>query len=182
MSEEPTAPPPAPELPPPAFDGPPPVAPAPGGVPAAPKKQPGRWRLFLVLGAIVVFLGVVLFAVRNNAEVDDLKVGDCFTIPDGTTVKTVEKLPCTQTHNAEVVFVGDYTGTTYPISLSLQSFARDNCLPASDAYVGRSVDDDPALSIGYFSPTRDSWDAGDRTISCYLSQPDESAMTESLKK
>jgi hypothetical protein len=159
-------------------DGPPP------GSIAQPttRRQPGRWRLVLVLGAIVVFLGVVLFAVRNNADVNDLKVGDCFTIPDGTTVKTVEKHPCTETHNAEVIFVGDYTGSTYPVSISLDSFAQDNCVPAAESYVGRSIDDDPALSIGYFSPTQDSWDAGDRTISCYLSQPDDRPMTESLKK
>ncbi len=184
-------------------DGPPPpAAPPVGEPPAAPPwpaqgapvaatgpgpaqpaaKRPGRLRAIFVIVAIVAVLGVILFAVRNNVDANDLKVGDCFTIPDGTTVQTVEKHPCTETHNAEVVFVGEYSGDTFPISLSLESYVRDNCVPASESYVGRSIDDDPALSIGYFSPSQDSWNSGDRTVSCYVAQPDERDMTESLKQ
>ena len=80
----------------------------------------------MLIGAIVVFLGVVLFLVRNNVNADDLAVGDCFNIPNGTTISTVEKQPCTETHNAEVIFIGEYTGDTYPISLSLDSYLQDN--------------------------------------------------------
>jgi hypothetical protein len=36
--------------------------------------------------------------------------------------------------------------------------------------------------MGYFHPTRDSWNAGDRTITCYVSQPGEAPMSQSLKK
>ena len=148
--------------------------------PAAPAKA-GRARTFLVIGGIVVFLAVVLFVVRNNASADDLKVGDCFNIPNGTSISTVEKQPCTESHNAEVIFVGEYTGETYPISLSLDSFIEDNCIPAFESYVGRAFDSEPELAIAYFYPNRDGWDSGDRTITCYVSQPDESPMTESLK-
>ena len=103
-------------------------------------------------------------------------------IPDGTTIQTVERQPCTESHNAEVIFVGDYTeGTTYPISLTLDRFIESVCVPAFETYLGRSFDSDPELSIGYFYPSRDGWDDGDRTITCYVAQPDESPMTESLK-
>jgi hypothetical protein len=155
-------------------------SPEPPGSSPAPAK-PGRGRTIVVIGVIVVFLAVVLFVVRNNAAVDDLAVGDCFNIPDGVTISTVEKHPCTEGHNAEVVFVGEYTGDTYPISLSLDSFVEDNCVPAFESYVGRAIDSEPELSLGYFHPTRDGWDSGDKTISCYISQPDNSPMTESLK-
>jgi hypothetical protein len=155
-------------------------SPEPTGSSAAPAK-PGRGRTIVVIGVIVAFLAIVLFVVRNNVSADDLKVGECFTIPDGVTIQTVEKHPCNESHNAEVIFVGEHTGTTYPISLSLDSFIEDNCVPAFETYVGRPIDSDPELTLGYFHPTRDGWDGGDRTISCYIAQPDESQMTESLK-
>ena len=154
----------------------------PGGEPptsAAPK--PGGRRAVIIVGAIVVFLAVVLFVVRNNVSADDLAVGDCFNTPNGTTIQTVEKHPCNESHNAEVIFVGEYSGDSYPISLSLDSYIDDSCVPAFESYVGRSLDSDPELSISYFYPTRDGWDSGDRTVTCYVTQPDESPMTESLK-
>ncbi|HEX7222637.1 MAG TPA: septum formation family protein [Candidatus Limnocylindrales bacterium] len=147
---------------------------------ATARKSGGRGAVIIV-GVIVAFLAIVLFIVRNNVAADDLAVGDCFNIPTATSIQTVEKQPCTESHNAEVIFVGDHDGTTYPISLTLDSYIEDNCVPAFETYVGRSIDSDPELSVGYFYPSRDGWDDGDRTITCYISQPDESPMTESLK-
>jgi hypothetical protein len=158
-----------------------PAAPADPAV-ATPAKQPGRLRPVIIVVAIVAFLAIVLFAVRNNVAADDLKVGDCFNVPNGTTVQTVETRPCTEGHNAEVIFVGDYDGATYPISLSLDSFVEDSCVPAFASYVGRAIDSEPELSVGYFHPTREGWDGGDRSITCYISQPDEAQMTESLRQ
>jgi hypothetical protein len=155
---------------------------APNAAPdAAAVPKQGRLRSIIVIAVIVAFLGIVLFLVRNNVSADDLKVGDCFTLPNGTTVETVEKHPCTETHNAEVIYAGEYTGESYPIAISLDSFIEDNCIPAFESYVGRGYDTDPELSIGYFHPTQDGWDSGDKTITCYIAQPDESEMTESLK-
>jgi hypothetical protein len=164
----------------PESQAPPPPSTEPPGSGPAPA-QPGRTRTIVVIGVIVAFLAIVLFVVRNNVSADDLAVGDCFNLPDGVTVQTVEKHPCNESHNAEVIFVGDYTGETYPIALSLDSFIEASCVPAFEAYVGRAIDSEPELSLGYFHPTREGWDAGDKTISCYISQPDEGPMTESLK-
>ena len=165
-----------------------PVQPAGGGPPsgeppspAVTAKQPGRWRPVVIIGVIVAFLAIVLFAVRNNVEAADLKVGDCFDIPTGATVKTVEHHPCNESHSAEVILVSEYTGTTYPISLSLDSFVETTCVPAFTTYVGKEIDSDADHSIGYFYPTRDGWSSGDRTITCYVARTDEGKMTESVK-
>jgi hypothetical protein len=154
-------------------------APAPWTAPEAPK--PSRGRTFLIIGAIVVFLAVVLFVVRNSAAADDLKVGECFDVPTQSTIDTVTKHPCNESHGAEVIFVGEYSGDTYPISLNLDSYIEESCVPAFEAYVGQNIDSQAALSIGYFYPSRDSWDSGDRTITCYALHTDESPMTESVK-
>jgi putative regulator of septum formation len=160
-----------------------PVPPA-GYVPpvAPPPKKKSRLRPVIIIGAILVFIGVALYATRNNVEANDLKVGDCFVIPSGDTVKTVEAHPCTESHNAEVTFVGDFAGDTYPISISLDNYVSDNCVATTETYVGRSLDADPALYIGYFSPTQKSWEGGDRSITCYVALEDESMTTSSLKK
>jgi hypothetical protein len=155
---------------------------APTPEPAKPASTKGRWRPIVIVGAIVVFLAVVLFAVRNNVQANDLVVGDCFTLPESSEVSTVEKQPCTESHDAEVVFVGDYPTGPYPLSFGLESFVGDNCVPASEAYVGRSLDDEPALSIGYLSPTLDGWNNGDQSVTCYLLMADESKSTQSLKQ
>lgn len=165
--------PPAAEAPAQPPDAPPPAAPAPA-------KRGGKGAIIIV-GILIAFIAIVLFIVRNNVAADDLAVGDCFNIPNGTSIQTVEKHPCNESHNAEVIFVGEYTGDSYPISLSLDSYIEDTCVPAYESYVGRSIDSDPELSLGYFYPSRDGWDSGDKTITCYISQPDESPMTESLK-
>jgi hypothetical protein len=156
----------------------PPIGWAPSSTPPA---KSGRWRPVVIVGVLVAIIAIVLFAVQNNVAADDLKVGDCFNIPNGTTISTVEKHPCTESHNAEVIFAGDYTGSSFPISLSLDSFIDEQCVPAFESYVGRSIDSQPELSVGYFHPTREGWDSGDRTITCYVSQPGDSQMTESLK-
>jgi hypothetical protein len=150
--------------------------------PAASGKQPGRWRPIVIIGGIAIFLAVVLFAVRNNVSADDLKVGDCFNIPTATEIQTVESHPCTESHTGEVILVAEYTeaGSTYPI-LGFDSFVETACTPAFATYVGRAIDSEPELSIGYFYPTRDGWSNDDRTITCYVAQPDESEMTQSVK-
>ena len=118
---------------------------APKPRPAA--KKPGGRGALIIVGLLVVFLAVVLFVVRNNVAAGDLKVGDCFDIPNGTTVRTVQSRPCAQSHNAEVIFVGEYDGATYPISLSLDSYVKATCLPAFESYVGRGINTEPKLAV-----------------------------------
>ena len=157
------------------------VADAPGNQAAPTTGKRGGRGAIIIVAVLVAFLAIVLFLVRNNVEADKLAVGDCFTIPSGTTVQTVEKHACNESHNAEVIFVGPYDGASYPISLSLDSFIETNCYPAFETYVGREVDSEPELSIGYFYPSRDGWEDGDRAITCYVAQPNEGPMTESIR-
>ena len=160
------------------------AAPAPWQPPVEPTaaaKPRGRGRTILIVGAIVVFLAVVLYVVRNQASADDLKVGECFDVPTQTTIDTVEKHACNESHGAEVIFVGEYSGDTYPISPSLDSYIEESCVPAFESYVGQDIDSQAELSIGYFYPSRDSWDSGDRTVTCYIVNTDASPMTQSVK-
>jgi hypothetical protein len=198
LSDQPTppsGPPPFPVQEPSTQDEPPPPAPPtaaeiqvaqlqatapPPGQPA-PAKRKGRRRSIVILAVLVVFIGVVLYVARNNVQANDLKVGDCFNVPTDATFQTVEKHPCNESHTGEVIFVGEYSGATYPISPDMDSYVSDQCVPAYEAYVGRAYDSEPQLDIGYMQPTQDGWNSGDRTVTCYITQPDDSPMTESVK-
>ena len=173
--EETTAPAPAPD-----ESTTPAPAPPPGSV-AGTGKPAGSRRPVIIVGLIVAFLAVVLFIVKNNVSADDLKVGTCFNIPDGTSISTVEQHSCTESHNGEVFFVGEYDGESFPISISLDSYIDDNCVPAFGSYVGTAFEDAADLTIGYFHPNRDGWDDGERTITCYVARTDQGAMTQSLQ-
>lgn len=188
-----------PASPPPADTWGAPSVPPPGGVPAGgwtpgtplkPASAPraARIRAFIILGVILV---IIVAAVAINAlgpsAVGDLKVGDCFDVPTGLgeadTVDTVQHHPCTQSHTAEVIFVGDYTGGTdvYPATTDFDTFVGNTCGPAFETYVGTSLDADPDLSIGYFYPLADSWSNGERSVTCYAERTDETPMSSSIK-
>jgi hypothetical protein len=167
---------------------PPGVAPyvSPEAPPTTPPAPAGRtftgWRALLIIGVILLPLAAILWVVKDNAAAGDLKVGDCFDVPEKSSVSTVTHHPCTEAHTGEVFLVADYTeGTAYPISLSLDRFIRTTCAPAFEAYVGQDVDSHPDLTIGYFYPSRDGWTNGDRGITCYATREDSGQMTTSVK-
>jgi hypothetical protein len=134
----------------------------------------------IALVAIGVFLAVVLFLVRNNQAADDIAIGTCFNVPATATIQTVEKQGCTDSHDAEVIHVAEYGESTYPISLTIDRFVSDSCVPAFQAYVGKALEDS-GLTLGYFYPSRDSWDSGDRTVTCYAAREDGAKLTKSVK-
>jgi hypothetical protein len=150
--------------------------------PPPPAKPASRLRTFLVFGVIAVFLGVVLYVVRNNVSADDLAIGQCFNVPDRSEdISTVEKFECTEAHDAEVFHIAEMTGDSYPITLAFRNFVDESCIPAFATYVGRTYEDAEELDVGFFYPNGDGWDSGDRTVTCYIVRVDEAPMTQSVK-
>ncbi|HXG27142.1 MAG TPA: septum formation family protein [Candidatus Binatia bacterium] len=157
-----------------------PPPPPPPATPTATGKD--RLRLGLILGGIVVFLVVALFAALNNEYADQLAIGQCFNEPSGTEdISTVEKRDCTQEHDAEVFFVGQMTGDTYPIELAFDNFVEANCLPAFEVYIGVPYADAPDHDVGWFYPNENGWEDGKRTVTCYIFRVDHAKMTQSVK-
>lgn len=147
-----------------------------------PAAKPGRLRALLPIIVIGAILAVVLYAVRNNADAGSLAVGTCFDRPTaGQDFSTVEKSECTEAHDAEVILVAEYTGETFPISLTLDRYIDETCLPAALSYTGKPAEELGDYQLGLFSPNRDGWDDGERTFTCYLLRADEGKITQSLK-
>jgi hypothetical protein len=149
--------------------------------PPPPVKQPGKMRTYVSIGVLVVILAGVLYAVRNSQDAGALAIGTCFDVPSADDFSTVEKHECTEAHDAEVIHVGELTGDSYPITLTLDNYIGDMCVPAAETYTGRAAETIEDPELGYFSPTRDAWDDGERTITCYLYDVNEAKLTKSVK-
>ena len=161
---------------------------APGTLPtpgdkAPPPLIPGRGRALLAGGFLVSLLLILLFVIKDNETTVNLKVGDCFDIPTSSTVRNVTQHSCTDAHTGEVFLVTTYTGTetSQPSTVTIDQFVTSTCDPAVKGYVGKALTDLPDLVIGYFYPSADAWDHGDRTVTCYVARADEAPMATSLR-
>ena len=164
----------------------PPAPPAPPAAPpAAPAaaNPPSKMRTYITFGVIAVIVAVLAFFVSQNQSAGDLAVGQCFDEPaNATGITTVVKHACTEAHDAEVFHVVEYTeGDAFPISLSVDSFIDDTCVPAFETYVGEPFDTATEYDLGYFYPDRESWEDGDRTFTCYVMRVDDAKLTQTVK-
>jgi Septum formation len=138
------------------------------------------------IGIVVALIAVGLILrpfISGNAS--QLNVGDCFDIPTGATdtIKDVQHHPCTDAHDAEVVFTGNYpSASSYPTDPEFQQYFTDNCLPAYTAYTGVDILTTSDMDMGYFAPTSEGWSKGDRKITCYGNKIGQSKMSASIKK
>jgi hypothetical protein len=166
-----------------AGPGPTPGAPAEPPVPPAPRRGFAWTSIAIRVGIIAaIAIGFLVFRDRLTGAAADLRVGDCFDVPgDVTEVDEVQHRPCSEAHDAEVVFVANYSGTSYPVISGFDDYVVDNCIPAFEAYVGRSFEAATELDLSYFFPTLEGWGDGDREITCYLVSIDESKLARSMK-
>jgi hypothetical protein len=135
-----------------------------------------------IIGAIVV--GGLVLRDRLTGDATDLRVGDCFDEPANTAteISEVQHQPCTEPHDGEVMFVGEYPNqTTCPGQEAFTNYIRTNCLPAFESYVGRDYESDTELDIGWLYPTAEGWPRGDHEISCYVFRLDDTKLTQSVK-
>jgi hypothetical protein len=139
------------------------------------------------LGGIAVIL-VAGFLIQQyvSKNAGDLAVGDCFDLPATSSgiIEDVDPNPCTDAHDAEVVFVGDYSPATdaYPSESELTDFETDRCITAFNTYTGLDFNLDELYGMGTLEPTTEGWGNGDHEITCYLHRLDASKLTSSLKK
>ena len=148
-------------------------------------------RGILVRLAIVAVIGVGAFLLRDriSGSASSLAVGDCFDVPTEATIRDVQHHPCTEPHDAEVVYVGDHPAPDDAAPLTdegLQEFVMNTCGGAMIAYVGglQSLETNNELQdldLGVIYPSDEDWNGGERKIACYLHSVDGSQLTKSYK-
>ena len=105
----------------------------------------------------------------GEADVMDVGVGDCLPDSGGTgTISSMEVVPCSETHSAEVYFSYQVPGDTFPGDFSQVS--EQQCTPAFQEFVGMPYDQS-ALVYTTLEPTAESWQAGDRELLCIIADP-----------
>ena len=75
------------------------------------------------------------------------------------------------------------SGAAYPPSTEFQDLVSDECLPALEAYTGRSYPEVYAagLDVSFLYPSSASWTDNDREVTCFLVKVDGSKMTGSVR-
>ena len=104
----------------------------------------------------------------GQLDVTQLKVGDCFNAPSGTDgVTTVQAIPCTQAHDAQVYAEPAISESTYPSDTTLQSEGKTACnASTATASVSSSTPSDVTAEIFY--PEETAFDDGTKNFSCAL--------------
>lgn len=164
--------------------------------PPPPTKRPW-WRrgVVLIRGGIAVVIVVSIIvgwlgsarrddsgaiASGGTLSVTDLRIGDCFDDPGEDEINEVAAIPCNEPHDFEVFHITQLTNPVYPTDDQLISAVETQCLPVFQTYVGIAYADSQ-LDINWVSPTRGSWDEGDRTMSCFALNTDGSKLTASVQ-
>lgn len=138
-----------------------------------------------VIGAIII--GAIVLRPFLSGNAGNLQVGDCFDEPATTeeTIDDVQHRPCTDPHDAEVVFVGDYTpdSETYPTDEEFQTFFESTCTGAFNSFTGLDFITDTTYDMSAYTPTVEGWtDDDDRKVICYAIRLDGAQLTSSIKK
>ncbi|MDQ1036378.1 hypothetical protein QFZ75_002794 [Streptomyces sp. V3I8] len=122
----------------------------------------------------------------EGGSVFSVDTGECFDTRGDSLegmAYDVDTVPCEGEHDAEVFAAFEMADGAYPGDDAVVEAADGKCYTLQYAYAMDSwaVPDD--VDVYYFTPTRDSWDFGDREISCLFGNVDEKAgLTGSLRQ
>jgi hypothetical protein len=143
-----------------------------------------RWVLRIAI-LVAIAGGGYLFRDRLSSSPTELAVGDCFDVPTvKTSVKDVQHHPCTESHGGEV-----FARVTHPAAkgepplpeAALFAYLGSTCGSLFTDFVGPVAAGIGQLDAGAFYPPDDGWNAGDRSITCYVYRVDGQPMTGSVK-
>ena len=117
-------------------------------------------------------------AVATQGSVDalDVAVGDCVNDPEGidseegAVFESIEAVPCDQPHDNEIYHQFDLPEGDWPGEDALFEQAGQGCEAEFAAFVGLGYDES-ALDIAPITPVEESWDQGDREVSCAVYDP-----------
>jgi hypothetical protein len=159
-------------------------------LPAAPPLLVG---VGLLVAGVVVYLqddrtggptatGAVLPSSRE-VSADALEVGDCVnddTLRGEGPVETVDVVPCRQPHDLEVYANVTVPGNEFLGDQALEKFADRSCVAHFKDYVGIPFRDSE-FNYFIYVPSEDSWNEGDRLVTCGVVDPDLEKLTGSAR-
>ncbi|MFI1709726.1 DUF4190 domain-containing protein [Streptomyces griseoruber] len=165
------------------------------------RKRGERGRGMAIAGAVVSSLGLALWALSLSTNVASefwegvkegargssyaLAAGDCFDVPGrgfDQDVYDVDEVPCADPHEGEVFGTIPLSGDDYPGDGYVTDQAEDTCWTLQDAYAMDPWALGDEVDVYYLTPTAESWEWGDREITCVFAHTDETGtLTGSLR-
>lgn len=109
-----------------------------------------------------------------------LSVGACVQIPTSTSAYSLETVSCSRPHQAEVFALPTIGGSEFPEAAQLELEARRECEKDFTPYVGSGVEDS-ALDLIWMTPSRESWERGDRQIVCLAAANGDQTLRGSVR-
>ena len=112
----------------------------------------------------------------------DLKVGDCFDIPDDANGNALLFSTCDVLHTYEAYSIETMPGdSTFPGEGAVSDYAETTCLDAFQAYVGKSYATS-FYGVYYITPSKETWEGvNDREVLCLVYPYDGTQSTGSAK-
>ncbi|RRD29042.1 septum formation family protein [Actinomyces bowdenii] len=113
----------------------------------------------------------------------DISVGQCIKDlgESSDQVGQVTVVDCSEPHLYEVYAEVELNADQLPDQATIESEAESACLGTGFSdYVGVAYEESE-YGTTYLSPSQDTWDAGDRKVSCLITSSDGSELTGSAK-
>jgi hypothetical protein len=109
-------------------------------------------------------------------------VGDCLNDASvNGEVSTVPIVDCSTPHDSEAYFSDSLAEGDFPGDDAVKQGAETICGPAFADFVGAPYQQDAGYDYSYYTPTLDSWNAGDREVMCVAFDPTGAQVTGTLK-
>jgi len=133
----------------------------------------------LLVGAAAVLAGcsggspeVDVTATPDTAvDAVDLQAGMCILDESSaSTVTSVEVVPCTKQHDAEVFATILLADGAFPGGDAISKAAIDQCAVQFANFVGVAFANS-VLTYEYYAPSETTWNAGDREVLCLIRDP-----------
>ncbi|GLF94439.1 DUF4190 domain-containing protein [Streptomyces yaizuensis] len=119
----------------------------------------------------------------------ELREGQCFNLPgdgpmDEAYSSSVEVVPCVERHEAEVTGTFRLMGyDRFPGDDWIEPLAEQRCEEINGMYARDEwLVLDRGLELYYYSPTKESWELGDSTVTCTLATSDGKRNAGSVKR
>ncbi|WP_333737381.1 DUF4190 domain-containing protein [Streptomyces sp. IBSBF 2806] len=167
------------------------------------RKRGERGKGMAVAGSILSSVGLALWvlALATGGAADfwqgfkegagarsgfSLAKGDCFDMPGetfGGDVYDVDEVACAGEHDAEVFATVPLSGRGFPGDDRVTQVADDKCHRLRDAYAMDPWALTDKADVYYLTPTSESWNLGDREITCVFGPVDDTGtLTGSLRE
>ncbi|MEU9153710.1 DUF4190 domain-containing protein [Streptomyces sp. NPDC048417] len=144
------------------------------------------WVLLLATGGAASFWEGVKEGASDRSSLS-LSTGDCFDTPDHALdddlVTDVTHVACDGGHDGEVFGTYDLKGTDYPGDGAVGDSADQRCYVLEETYAFDVWEVPDDVAVYYFTPSEDSWAAGDRSVVCAFGSATEGGrLTSSYHK